>query len=250
MSQLSGKTALITGGTAGIGLGIATKFASEGAHVYVSGRGERQLDEAVRAIGPNAQGVRADVQDLADLDGMFRQIAADGRRLDVVVANAGGGGLGSLASTTPEQFAATFDTNVRGTYFTVQKALPLLHDGASVILLSSIAAHKGSEGFGMYAAAKAAVRSFARTWANELSNRRIRVNAISPGAVRTPGLVGAVAADPAAAEGVFDFMAGTIPLGRVAAPDDIADVALFLAGEHSRFMTGTTVDVDGGQGQV
>ncbi|MEU4226988.1 SDR family oxidoreductase [Nonomuraea sp. NPDC026600] len=249
MQRLEGKTALVTGASAGIGMAIAQRFFSEGAHVYVTGRRKPQLDDAVERIGPDATGIQADATDLGDLARLYAQITADGRRLDVLVANAGGGELATLEQTTEEHVDQAVDTNIRSTVFTVKKALPLLNDGASVILLSSIAADGGSEAFGMYAATKAAVRSFARTWANELKGRGIRVNTISPGAVKTPGLA-AKAPDPDQPEGLFDMIAGGIPLGRVADAAEVAGVALFLATEDSSFVTGSNLYVDGGQKQI
>lgn len=247
--MLQGKTALVTGASAGIGLAIAQRYAGEGAHVYLTGRRKRQLDDAVSRVGPNATGVQADATDLGDLDRLYTQITADGRRLDVLVANAGGGEFATLELTSEEHFDRLVATNMRSTLFTVQKALPLLNDGASVILLSSTGADHGSEAFGMYAATKAAVRSFGRTWANELKGRGIRVNTISPGGVKTSALA-ANAPDPSHPEGLFDMLAGGVPLGRLAEPDDVAGVALFLASADSGYMTGANLYVDGGQNQI
>ncbi|RAY11525.1 short-chain dehydrogenase [Actinomadura craniellae] len=248
MQKLSGKTAVVTGGSSGIGLAIARRFAAEGAHVYVTGRRKAELDEAVELIG-TATGVQADVSDPLALDTLYARITADGRRVDVVVANAGGGGLSRLEDATPEYVDGIFGTNVAGTLFTVQKALPLFNDGGSVILMSSIGAERGSEYLGVYAAAKAAVRSLGRTWANELKTRGIRVNTISPGGVATPALA-AAAPDPADAEGFFTTLGAGVPLGRIAQPDDIASVALFLATPESGYMTGSNLYVDGGAAQI
>lgn len=247
--MLQGKTALVTGASAGIGLAIAQRYAGEGAHVYMTGRRKQQLDDAVGRVGPNATGVQADATDPGDLDRLYTQITADGRRLDILVANAGGGEFATLELTTEEHFDRLVATNMRSTLFTVQKALPLLNDGASVILLSSTGADHGSEAFGMYAATKAAVRSFGRTWANELKGRGIRVNTISPGGVKTSALA-ANAPDPSHPEGLFDMLAGGVPLGRLAEPEDIAGVALFLASADSSYMTGANLYVDGGQNQI
>ncbi|MEU4232909.1 SDR family oxidoreductase [Nonomuraea sp. NPDC026600] len=236
---------VVTGASAGIG----RRFAAEGAHVYLTGRRKTQLDDAVAAIGPNTTGVQADAGDLADLDRLSAQITGDGRRLDVLVANTGGGELATLELTTEEHFDQMVTTNMRSTVFAVQKALPLLNDGASVILFSSIAADSGSETFGMYAATKAAVRSYARTWANELKGRGIRVNAISPGAVKTPGLA-AKAPDPAQPDMLYDMIAGGIPLGRVAEADEVAGAVLFLASDDSSYITGSNLYVDGGLKQI
>jgi NAD(P)-dependent dehydrogenase (short-subunit alcohol dehydrogenase family) len=247
--QLEGKTAVVTGGTTGIGLAGARRLAAEGAHVYVTGRRKTQLDEAVDQIGPNATGIQADVSNLDDLDRLYATIAADGRRIDVLFANAGGGEFASLEQVTEEHFDQTFAINVRGTLFTVQKALPLLNDGASVILTGSTAAESGSEAFGVYAATKAAIRSFARTWANELKGRGIRVNTVAPGPISTPGLAG-LAPDEEQAEGLKTMLAGTVPLGRLGHPDEVGNVVLFLASDQSSFITGTNLYVDGGQNQV
>ncbi|ROO87535.1 NAD(P)-dependent dehydrogenase (short-subunit alcohol dehydrogenase family) [Actinocorallia herbida] len=249
MSKLAGKTAVVTGGSSGIGLAIAKRFADEGAHVYVTGRRKPELDAAVVAIGENATGVQADVSDQTALDALYAGITADGRRVDVVVANAGGGGLSRLEDATQEYFDGIFGTNVAGTLFTVQKALPLFNDGGSVILLSSIGADSGSEYFGVYAAAKAAVRSLGRTWANELKGRGIRVNTISPGAIATPALA-AAAPDASDTEGFFTMIGTGVPLGRVGDPAEIASAALFLATAESSYITGTNLYVDGGSGQI
>lgn len=186
MGQLDGKTALVTGGTTGIGLATARRFAAEGAHVFITGRRQEVLDAAVAEIGANATGVRSDVADLADLDRLYAAVTEQGRSIDVLFANAGGGEFSTLEQVTEQHFDSIFDINVKGMLFTVQKALPLLNDGASVILTGSTAATTGAEAFGVYAASKAAVRSFVRTWANELKDRAIRVNTLVPGPIDTP----------------------------------------------------------------
>ncbi|MFE2138086.1 SDR family NAD(P)-dependent oxidoreductase, partial [Streptomyces sp. NPDC059466] len=188
MGQLTGKVALVTGGTTGIGLAAAKRFAAEGAQVYVTGRRKPELDAAVQDIGSGAVGVQGDIADLADLDRLYATVEQDGRRIDVLFANAGGGEFARLEEVTEEHFDQTFGVNVRGLLFTVQKALPLLNEGASVIVPGSTAAASGAEAFGVYAATKAAVRSLARTWANELKGRGIRVNVIVPGPIDTPGI--------------------------------------------------------------
>ncbi|TKK91523.1 glucose 1-dehydrogenase [Herbidospora galbida] len=249
MGQLDGKTAIVTGGTSGIGLATAERFAAEGAHVFVTGRRQDALDAAVAKIGPNATGVRGDVADLADLDRLYAAVAGQNRRVDVLFANAGGGEFSTLEQVTEEHFDQTFGTNTKGMLFTVQKALPLLNDGASIILQASNAATLGNEAFGVYAASKAAVRSFARTWAAELKGRSIRVNAISPGTIDTPGIDG-LAADPEGAAQLKSYMAGTIPMGRVGRPEEVAGAVLFLASDQSSFITGIELFVDGGRNQI
>jgi NAD(P)-dependent dehydrogenase (short-subunit alcohol dehydrogenase family) len=249
MGWLENKTAVVTGGTTGIGLAAAQRLAAEGAYVFVTGRRKAELDAAVEKIGANAIGVQSDVSDLADLDRLYAAVRQQGRRVDVLFANAGGGSFAPLEQVTEEHFDQTFDVNVRGLLFTVQKALPLLNDGASVILTSSTAATSGAEAFGVYAASKAAVRSFARTWANELKGRSIRVNAITPGPTDTPGITG-LAPDEAQAEQLRGFLAGQVPLGRMGRPEEIADAIAFLASDRSSFITGGELYVDGGLNQI
>lgn len=249
MAQLSGKTALVTGGTTGIGLATARRFAAEGARVFIVGRRKPQLDAAVDAVGRAATGIQGDVSDLADLDRVYAAIAAEGHGLDVVFANAGGGELVRLEQATEEHYRATFDINVKGTLFTVQKALPLLGEGASVILTSSIAGSSGTEAFGVYAATKAAIRSLARTWANELKDRGIRVNAVSPGPVDTPGIDG-LAPDDEGARELKRALASGVLFGRMGQPEEIANAVLFLASPESSFINGTEIFVDGGAKQI
>lgn len=249
MGQLDGKTALVTGATTGIGLATARRFAAEGAHVFITGRRQEVLDAAVAEIGANATGVRSDVSDLADLDRLYAAVTARGRGIDVLFANAGGGEFATLEQVTEQHFDSTFDTNVRGTLFTVQKALPLLNEGASVILTGSTAATTGTEAFGVYAASKAAIRSFARTWANELKGRAIRVNTLVPGPIDTPGITG-LAPDTEQAGHLRKSLASQVPLGRMGRPDEAASAALFLASDQSSFVTGAELFVDGGLNQV
>ncbi|MET7665331.1 SDR family oxidoreductase [Streptomyces sp. NPDC005356] len=249
MGQLDGKTAVITGGNSGIGLATATRFAREGAHVFITGRRQEALDAALVEIGGEATAVQGDVANLADIDRLYAAVAEQGRSIDVLFANAGGGEFAALEQVTEEHFDATFDINVRGMLFTVQKAIPLLNDGASVILTGSTAATSGGAAFGVYAASKAAVRSFSRTWANELSGRAIRVNTLVPGPIVTPGITGlAVDADQAAK--MRDVFASQIPLGRMGHPDEAAAAALFLASSESSFVTGSELFVDGGLNQI
>jgi NAD(P)-dependent dehydrogenase (short-subunit alcohol dehydrogenase family) len=250
MGQLDSKVALITGGSTGIGLATAERFVAEGARVYITGRRREQVEEAAATLGPGVTALQGDISDLGDLDRIFRRIEDDGSRLDVLFANAGGGdSLATIADVTPTSFDTTFGTNVRGTVFTVQKALPLLRDGASIVVTGSSSAHRGSPGFGVYSASKAAIRQFTRVWSGELAPRRIRVNVLVPGPTDTPGLRG-IAGDPAGVDQLLAGMAASVPLARVAQPSEIAAVALFLASDQSSFMTGSEVFADGGEVQV
>lgn len=249
MNRLKGKTALITGGTTGIGLAAAQRFAAEGAHVFVTGRRQDALDAAVASIGDSATGISGDASNLDDLDRVMDSVSAHGGGLDVLVANAGGGAFAPLEEATYADFAATFNGNVAGTLFTVQKALPLLKEGSSVVVVGSTEATEGTPSFGVYAASKAAIRSLARTWAAELVDRKIRVNTLVPGPTRTPGIEG-LAASPAEAERLVAQLAAGVPMGRMAHPAEIANVALFLASDESSFMTGSEVFADGGVTQI
>lgn len=248
MNSLKDKIALVTGGNSGIGYAIAKRFISEGATVVITGRRQTELDQAVAALGEKASGVRADVSKLPDLDDLFETIKNKHGRLDVLVANAGGGGLAPLGSITEESFDSTFATNVKGVLFTVQKALPLLVDGASVVLTGSTTSCKGTESFSVYSATKAAVRNFARTWILDLKSRKIRVNVLSPGPTKTPGLLGL--APPEHQQGMLDQFAAQVPLGRVGEPDEIGKVAVFLASDASSFVNGIELFADGGVAQV
>lgn len=249
-AKLANKIALVTGATSGIGLATAQRFALEGAQVIVTGRRQAELDAAVNSIGHDAIGLRVDSSDLTALDGLYEEIRARFGRLDVLYANAGGGSMLPLGDITEEQFDDTFGRNVKGTLFTVQKALPLLSKGASVILTGSTAGSSGTPAFSVYAASKAAVRAFARNWILDLKDRGIRVNTISPGATRTPGLVELAGNDAAAQQGLVDYLAAQIPLGRVGELDEIAKAAVFLASDDASFVNGTELFVDGGQAQI
>ena len=248
MAQLTGKTALVTGGTSGIGLATAQRLATEGAHVFVTGRSQSGVDHAVSTIGAQATGVRSDVTDATDLQTLAQAIADRGRGLDIVFANAGGGEFATLVDETPEHLADTLNRNVGGTVFTVQSVLPLLNEGASIVLAGSTSASAGVPAFGAYAASKAAVRSLGRTWAAELVDRKIRVNTIIPGPVETPGLKGL--ASDGQEQALLDGMAATVPMQRVGQPEEIAAAVLFLASDQSSFMTGSEVFVDGGAEQI
>ena len=249
MGQLEGKTSVVTGGSTGIGLATAVRLADEGSYVFVTGRREAELEAAVKTIGEDrASAVVGDVGKPDDLDRLYAAVRARGKGLDVLVANAAVGAFVTLEETTEEHFDQTFGVNVRGTLFTVQKALPLLNEGASVILNSSVRADDGVASFGTYAASKAAIRSFARTWANELKDRNVRVNAISPGTIDTPGLDAVVdTSDTPVTKSQF---AAGVPLGRIGRADEVADVVAFLASERSTFVLGANLYVDGGENQI
>ena len=247
--KLAGKIALITGGSAGIGLATAQAFVAEGAKVFITGRRQAELDAAIRLIGDNVVGVQGDVTKLDDLDRLVAEIKRSGGRLDVLFVNAGGGSFVPLAAVTEAHYAEIFDRNVKAVLFTVQKALPLLVDGASVILVGSIAGTKGTAGLSVYGAAKAAVRNFARSWLLELKERGIRVNIVSPGPTLTPAMSD-LAPTKEALPGLLAQMASLVPMGRMGQPDEIAKAAVFLASSDSSFVNGIELFVDGGLAQV
>jgi NAD(P)-dependent dehydrogenase (short-subunit alcohol dehydrogenase family) len=247
--KLEGKIALVTGGSSGIGLATAQQFVKEGAFVYITGRRQSELDKAVKLIGKQVVAVQADASKLADLDKLFAQIKEEKGRLDVVFANAGGGGLAPLGSITEEQYDETFNLNVKGLLFTVQKALPLIPDGGSIILNASIVSIKGMAAFSVYSATKAAVRSFARGWTTDLKDRKIRVNVISPGPIDTPILDG-LADTEEQRTGLKSHLTSLVPLGRLGKPDEIGKTAVFLASDDASFIAGVELFVDGGAAQV
>jgi NAD(P)-dependent dehydrogenase (short-subunit alcohol dehydrogenase family) len=249
MGKLEGKIALVTGGNSGIGLATAKQFVNEGAYVFITGRRDPELVAAVKHIGRNVTGVQGDVSNLADLDRLFAQIKQEKSKLDIVFANAGVAKFAALGAITEELYDWTFDINVKGLLFTVQKALPLLPDGASIILNSSVVGSKGLPINSVYSATKAAIRSFARTWTTDLKDRRIRVNAVSPGSIDTPGLSGLLAASETGQQRL-KMISNNVPLGRLGTPDEIAKAVVFLASDDASYVTGAELFVDGGFAQV
>jgi NAD(P)-dependent dehydrogenase (short-subunit alcohol dehydrogenase family) len=243
MGKLAGKIAVITGGNSGIGLATAQRFVAEGAYVFITGRRQAELDAAVKLIGNNVTGVQGDVANLADLDRLYAVVKEQQGRIDILFANAGGGEFAPLGAITEEHFDKTFNINVRGTLFTVQKALPLLNDGGSIILTGSIAGVKGIPAFGVYSATKAAIRSFVRSWTSDLKDRHIRANVISPGTIDTPILA------PLPKEAIAQILS-TVPMGRMGEPDEIAKAVVFLASDDSSYITGIELFVDGGAAQI
>ena len=248
--KLEGKIALVTGGSSGIGLATAQRFVKEGAFVYITGRRQSELDKALKTIGgTQVKAVRADASSLGDLDRLFQQIKQEKGRLDVVFANAGGGSFAAIGSITEEVYDQTFNTNVKGVLFTVQKALPLIPNGGSIILNASIAGSKGMAAFSVYSATKAAVRSFARSWTTDLKERGIRVNVISPGPIETPSLDG-LAETEEQRQGILQQLTSMVPLGRIGQPDEIGKAAVFLASDDASYVAGAELFVDGGSAQV
>ncbi len=243
MGKLANKVAVITGGTSGMGLATARRFVAEGAHVFIMGRRRKELDAAVKGIGTNITGVQGDIGTLGDLERLYETVKAKEGRIDILFANAGIGEFVPTGAITEEHFDRTFNVNVKGTLFTVQKALPLFNDGGSIILTGSIASVKGIPAFGVYSATKAAIRSFVRTWTLELKDRKIRANVISPGTIDTPILA------PLPKDAIAQIVA-SIPMGRMGEANEIAKAALFLASDDSSFVTGIELFVDGGMAQV
>jgi NAD(P)-dependent dehydrogenase (short-subunit alcohol dehydrogenase family) len=249
MGKLDGKIALVTGANSGIGLATAKQFVEEGAYVYITGRRDAELAAAVKEIGRNVTGITGDVASLGDLDRLFARIKSEKGRLDIVFANAGIAKYAPFGSITEELYDSIFDINVKGLLFTVQKALPLMPDGASIILNASVVGSKGLPANSVYAATKAVARSFARTWTTDLKERRIRVNAVSPGSIDTPGLNQLLASAPAG-EQRRKAISSAVPLGRFGTPDEIAKAVVFLASDDSSYVAGTELFVDGGFAQV
>jgi len=244
MGKLDGKVAVITAATSGMAFATAKLFVEEGAYVFITGRRQDKLDEAVKSIGKNVTGIQGDAGSLADLERLFDAVKSEKGHIDILFASAGYGEFNvPVGSITEDNYDKTFATNVKGTLFAVQKALPLLRDGASVIMNGSIAGSKGFEGFSVYNASKAAVRSFARTWTNDLKSRKIRVNVLSPGPIDTAVFDGI-------AQEVKDGFASMVPMGRLGRPEEIATAALFLASDDSSFITGIELFVDGGTAQI
>jgi NAD(P)-dependent dehydrogenase (short-subunit alcohol dehydrogenase family) len=247
--KLEGKIALVTGGSTGIGLATAQQFVADGAYVYITGRRQPELDAAVKTIGSNVTAIQADSANLADLDKVYAQIKKEKGHLNILFANAGGGEFAPLGSITEEHFDKTFNTNVKGLVFTVQKALPLIPAGGSIILNASIVSIKGMPAFSVYSATKAAVRSFARSWTVDLKGRDIRINVISPGPIETPGVNG-LAKTEEERQGLYTNLASMVPLGRVGQPSEIAKTAVFLASDDASFIAGIELFVDGGAAQI
>ena len=242
--KLEGKVAVITGGSTGIGLATAKRFADEGASVFITGRRQAELDAAAKEIGPKAVAVKADASNMADLAHLFDTVKAAKGRIDVLFANAGVYDFSPFGTITEETYDKMFDINVKGVLFTVQQALPLMADGGSIILTGSVAGSKGFESFTVYNATKAAIRSFARTWTSDLKARGIRVNVVSPGPIQTPGF------DVFANDDVKQYMKSIVPLGRIANADEVAKAVLFLASDDASYVAGVELFVDGGLAQI
>jgi len=248
MSKLEGKIAVVTGGNSGIGLATAKRLVAEGAYVFITGRRQAELDAAVAEIGENVSGVQGDVSNLEDLDRLYETVRAQKGKIDILFANAGGGEFAKLGEISEEHFDTTFDKNVKGLLFTVQKALPIFNEGGSIILNASTAASSGFESFSVYSASKAAVRSFARSWMMDLKDRGIRVNAVSPGPIETPA-INSLAENEEQAKQFKDSFVSLIPLGRIGQPEEVASAVAFLASSDSSFINGSEIFTDGGMNQ-
>ena len=250
MGKLEGKVAVITGGSSGIGLATAQRFMAEGAHVFITGRRQSELDAAVKQIGENVTGVQGDVANFADLDRLYATVKREKGRIDILFANAGVGEFAPLGQITEAHFDKTFGINAKGTLFTMQKALPLMPDGASIVMNASITSIKGTPAFGVYAASKAALRSFARTWSVDLKDRQIRINVVSPGTVITPGYKTELGMSDEQIEQLKVQTAAATPLGRAGTPNEIAKAVVFLASDDSSYINGIELFVDGGMAQI
>ena len=250
MKRLENKVAVITGGSSGIGLATARRFVEEGAHVVITGRRKKELQDAAALIGRNVTTVMGDVSRLDDLDRLYAVVKEKHGHIDILFANAGAGTIAPLEAATEAHFDQTFDVNVKGLFFTVQKALPLFRDGGSIILTSSVSNVMGLPGFSAYAASKAAVRSFSRAWTLELKDRNIRVNTMSPGPTDTPALATTTGLTPEQAEQAAAQFALQVPMGRRGQPEEIAAAVTFLASDESSYITGVDLAVDGGLAQV
>jgi NAD(P)-dependent dehydrogenase (short-subunit alcohol dehydrogenase family) len=248
-NKFQNKVVVVTGGTSGIGLATATAFADEGASVFITGRRQETLDAAVKAIGGRVTGVQGDMAKLADIDRLYDAVQQQHGHIDALFANAGGGTMAPLGAITEEHYQSIFDTNVKGVLFTVQKALPLLRDGGSIVLNASTTSISGTPAFSVYSATKASVRNFARSWILDLKDRHIRVNAVSPGVTDTAGL-DELFGGGTDAQGARDYLATLIPAGRVGQPEEIAKAVLFLASDEASFVNGVELFVDGGQAQI
>ena len=249
MGKLEGKIAVVTGGNSGIGLATAKRFVEEGAYVFITGRRQPELDAAVKQIGRNVTAVQGDVSKLGDLDRLYDAVKKEKGRVDIVFANAGTGEFAPLGSITEEHFDKIFDANVKGLLFTVQKALPLMKEGGSVILNASVVSIKASPAFSVYSATKAAIRSFARNWTLDLKDRKIRVNVVSPGPIETPGFE-SLASDPEVRKQVKAGFEAGVPMGRMGTADEIAKAVVFLAADDASYVAGIELFVDGGYAQV
>jgi NAD(P)-dependent dehydrogenase (short-subunit alcohol dehydrogenase family) len=249
IGKFENKVVIVTGGTSGIGLATAKAFAQEGASVFITGRRKETLEAAIKEIGGKVTGVQANISSLVDIDRLYDAVQQKHSQIDVVFANAGGGEFAPLGAISEQHYQTTFDTNVKGTLFTVQKALPLLRDGASIVLTSSTTSISGTPAFSVYSATKAAIRSFARNWILDLKDRHIRVNAVSPGVTETAGL-NELFGNGESAENTKNYLAGLIPAGRIGQPDEIAKAVLFLASDDASFVNGVELFVDGGQAQI
>jgi NAD(P)-dependent dehydrogenase (short-subunit alcohol dehydrogenase family) len=247
--KLEGKVAVVTGGNSGIGLATARRFVKEGAHVFITGRRQAELDAATEQIGQNVTAVQGDVSNLADLDRLYATVADQKGRIDILFANAGVSEFSPLGKITEQHFDEAFNVNVRGLLFSVQQALPLLTDGGSIILNASITASKGLAAYSVYSASKAAVRSFARTWTYDLRKRKIRVNAVSPGGIETP-VIDNLTATEEQRQQLRERMIAPVPLGRLGTADEVANAVLFLASDESSYITGIELFVDGGMAQI